>query len=596
MYQGIILGVKYMNVKTIIKTILSTRWKLIVSISVIMLFSVGVIIFSPLIVRQLINLITDSVVSGTVIQPGVLVFWTVLLVTLVTLNFILEGQRSAKMLVFGNEITTELSKNTYSSILRSEQLDINKFDKDLLLNSVLHKSAKIGHQYFGKNILNSIYEVLLLTSVIITVLTINPWFGLATVVALPLYQFITKQLDRFANKKQIQNDDINQKMDLLLKENLDQIKNIKILNGVKEEEVRFQNILDKMNKTYRQLNSINHYNSGLIGKFLLNLILALAVGIGSYFALLNDLTTLGSLVATLILIPYTFPSLRRLIDTKIRPSFIASEVEDINNILSLKPENRGDTVQQLDEIYSFKFSEVNFDYGRDTKFAMTDINFELKKGEKLGVLGLAKSGKTTLSDLITKIVRVKQGSISINNCDINKINTYYLRELIAIVPQEAKLFHGTIEENIRYPYSFDEYKYNDALNKCRLKLVINNLEKRDKTIVDDETTLLSPSEKQKIALANALYKDSKIVVLDEATSKMDSAAEQEITEEIYKLKNKIVIMISNRIHNLTKCDKILILNNGRVVEYGKTSDLLDNKKSTFAKMMSEYEKSKTRVG
>jgi ABC-type multidrug transport system fused ATPase/permease subunit len=93
-----------------------------------------------------------------------------------------------------------------------------------------------------------------------------------------------------------------------------------------------------------------------------------------------------------------------------------------------------------------------------------------------------------------------------------------------------------------------------------------------------------------------LYKDSKIVLLDDATVKMDQNTEQEIVDEIYKLKNKIIIMISNRIHNLTKCDKIMILNNGRIIEYGKTEDLLDNKKSTFAKMMSEYEVTKTRVG
>jgi len=329
---------------------------------------------------------------------------------------------------------------------------------------------------------------------------------------------------------------------------------------------------------------------------MINLVLAVLVGYGSYVALQNDLTTLGSLVASLILVPRTFPSFRKLMDTMFKPSYIAEEVETINDLLTLKPENRGDTVQQLDEIYSLKFKDVNFDYGRNSKFTMNDINFELKKGEKLGVLGLSKSGKTTLSDLIAKIIRVKQGSISINNCDINKINTYYLRELIAIVPQDSKLFYGTIEENIRYPFEFDEYKYNDALNRSQLKSVINALDKRDRTIVDENTDLLTPSQKQKIALANALYKDSKIIVLDEATSKMDQETEQEITNEIYKLKNKIIIMISNRIHNLTNCDKILILNNGRVVEYGKTSELLDNKKSTFAKMMTEQVTSKIRVG
>lgn len=585
-----------MNVKTIIKNILSSRWKLVTSIAALMVFSVAVIVSTPLIIRQIINLITNEVVNGAAAQPGVLVFWTVLLGLLITLGFIADGQRVSKMLYFGNEITNELSKSAYSSILRSEQLDINKFDQDFLAKSVLEKSSKIGNQYFGKNLLVSLYEGLLLSSILITILAINPWFGLATLILLPIYHLITKQLYKFSEKSKLKNEEDNNNLTVLLEENISQIKNIKLLNGVKEEEVRFQDLLDQSNRSYRFVNTLNNYNNGLIGKLILNILLSLMIGYGAYLSVQNDLTTLGSTIATLLLLPIVFPSFRKIMDTNFRPSFISTEIEDINDILSLKPENRGDTVQQLDEIYSFKFKDVNFDYGRDTKFSMVDINFELKKGEKLGVLGLSKSGKTTLADLITKITRVKQGSISINNCDINKINTYYLRELIAIVPQDAKLFSGTIEENIRYPFGFDEYKYNDALNRCRLKPLINNLDKRDKTLINDNSSFISTSDKQKIVLANALYKDSKIVVLDEATAKMDQATEQEIIEEIYKLKNKIIINISNRIHNLTKCDKILILNNGRVVEYGKTSELLENNKSTFAKMMNEYEGTKTRVG
>ena len=133
--------------------------------------------------------------------------------------------------------------------------------------------------------------------------------------------------------------------------------------------------------------------------------------------------------------------------------------------------------------------------------------------------------------------------------------------------------------------SLDEYKYNDSLNKCHLKDKIFSLSNRDET--NARKAEFTNADIQKIALANAFYKDSPIMILDDATSKLDAATEHDIMSEIYKLKNKITIIISNRITNLTKCDKILIINNGKVAEYGKTEELLEDKHSSFARMIQE---------
>ena len=112
-----------------------------------------------------------------------------------------------------------------------------------------------------------------------------------------------------------------------------------------------------------------------------------------------------------------------------------------------------------------------------------------------------------------------------------------------------------------------------------------NLPKRDQ-----ENALninLSPADIERIGLANAFYKDSPIIILDEATNKLDNTSEKEILEEFFKLKNKMMIITSSRIATLTKCDKILILNDGKVVEFGKTNELLSNSRSAFSKMMNE---------
>ena len=204
---------------------------------------------------------------------------------------------------------------------------------------------------------------------------------------------------------------------------------------------------------------------------------------------------------------------------------------------------------------------------------------------KLGLIGLPGSGKTTIADLITKVIRPRQGNVLINNCDINKLNTYYLRDIVTYVPQNYELLDASIEENIIYPLSLDEYKYNDSLNKCKLKDLIFSLADHDET--NARKANLTAADIQKISLANAFYKDSPIVILDDATSKLDTVTEEEIMSEFFKLKNKISIVISNRINNIVECDKVLIINNGKVSEYGKTEELLANKNSAFSRMVTD---------
>lgn len=582
-----------MNSNSIIKKSIFSRKRLMASLFFLMALSVALRIASPLIFRNLIN----DVVIDNVIRSGKIVFVSVMLVSFSILIFLLDSQRINKSIVFGNDITMALSQGAYSTVIRAEVLDLSKIDNDDIIDKIVNKSNRIGNDYLGKNVIPFIYDGLLITSLLITLLVVNYWFFAFTLITMPLYYFITKQVEKLIDKRIIASKEANNDHEALLKENLKKVKNIKLLNGINAEEERYAKLIKKVERANRKEYNLSKINGGMINHLLADLILTGVIGIGAFLVISNnDNIHVGSIIASLLIIPQILPSMRRIMDLRVMPNHIEAERNELDEILGLKPENRADTVHQLDEIYSLKFKDVCFDYAQNSKFNLDNISFEIKKGEKLGILGLNSSGKTTITDLITKVIRPKQGSVLINNCDLNKVNSYYLRELISTVPQNFKLLNGTIEHNITYPLPFDEYKYNDALNKCHLKAVISTLDKKDKTIVSDDTDLLTLAEKQKVALANAFYKDAKIFVLDEVTSKVDNTTENELMSEIYKLKNKIILIISNRIFNLTNCDKILILNNGKIVEYGKTSELLDDSKSTFAKMMKEHEQSKSRVG
>lgn len=575
------------------KRFLSTKWRIIVSLVILIALSVTVKVANPLIIRHIID---NIVLAGTIDTPR-LVFWTISMGLITILGFVFDTQRIRKTMMFGNELTLLLSKEQYSSLLRSELLDANKIDHETIIKKLTEKANHIGNRYFAKNVIAFIYYSILVLAMQITLFAINPWFGLLTFIALPLFYFITKQIYAMVEKREARSHQLDEDHMKSLRENVKQLKNIKLLNGVVTEEQRYNRLLTDVTTTERKHQTLLEINSGLISDFIIGLILVGVLGIGSWMVMQADGTaTLGAIIASVAIIPRIYPAFRKMMDAQVFPSFIHDDIAEINEILELKPENRADTVQQLDEIYSLKFKDIYFDYGVNSKFNIENINFEIKKGEKLGIFGLSNSGKTTIADLITKIIRPRQGNVLINNCDLNKVNSYYLRELISIVPQNYKLFTGTIEHNITYPLAFDEYQYNEALNKCRLKSLLNGLEKKDQTIVSEDTKLLTPAEKQRIALANAIYKDAKIFILDDATAKLDQPSEMDIINEIIKLKNKITIILSNRIYTLMKCDKIMILNNGRVLEYGKTEDLLNDQKSTFAHMMKEQENSKSRVG
>ena len=581
-----------MNTKSIIKNVIITNKRLLITLISIMVVSIALRIATPLILRNLLN---DIVIDGA-IKTSKLVLFSCMAIAFTLFTFFLDTQRIAQTITLGLDITSNLNQKAFSTVLHSELQEMKKADNEEIIDKIKNKAGVIGNQYIARNVVPFIYELTLCIALNITLLAVNYWFFLLTLLALPIYYFVSTQVDDMIKKREEKAKRSEENHVKFLGESLKQVKNTKLLNGINLEEDKNAKLLKKIERSYIKDNSLKLVKNEVLNSLFLDIVFACFVWIGGYLITrTNNYKIVGSLIAVMFFIPQILRSVRRLIGIMVFPQNVEKEIEALDEIFNLRPENRAESIQQLDEIYSIKFKDVAFDYEKNGKFNLENINFEIKKGEKLGILGLSNRGKTTVADLLTKIIRPKQGSILINNCDLNKINSYYLRELIAVVPQEFKLIRGTIENNITYPLPFDEYKYNDALNKCRLKQVLANIDKRDQAMVSDDTDILTVAEKQKIALANAFYKDAKIFLLDEATSKLDQTSENEIMNEIYKLKNKVIIVISNRIYNLSKCDKILILNNGRIVEYGKTSELLADSHTTFARMMDEYEQTKIRV-
>jgi subfamily B ATP-binding cassette protein MsbA len=222
------------------------------------------------------------------------------------------------------------------------------------------------------------------------------------------------------------------------------------------------------------------------------------------------------------------------------------------------------------------FSNISFRYNKMDDLVLKDINIEVKKGQIIALVGHSGAGKTTLVNLLPRFYDLEEGSISIDGLDIRDVKIKDLRNLIAIVSQDTILFNSSIYDNIAYGREgAGKDEVVEAARKAHAYEFITELPQGFDTVVGDRGFRLSGGQKQRIAIARAILKNSPILILDEATSHLDSASEQLIKEALYTLmEGKTSFVIAHRLSTVQKADKIVVLERGQIVESGAHANLL----------------------
>ena len=248
--------------------------------------------------------------------------------------------------------------------------------------------------------------------------------------------------------------------------------------------------------------------------------------------------------------------------------------------------------KRLDNVYELEFKNVSFHYPNSDRMILKNVSFKLKNGAKLAIVGANGAGKTTFIKLLCRLYDPTEGEILLNGIDIRKYDYDEYIRLFSIVFQDYKIFSFSVAENVAAGPEFDRERVVQCLKDAgvyeRVTKMKNGIDSRllkDQQDGDEEGIEISGGEKQKLALARALYRDAPMVILDEPTSALDPLAEQDIYQRFNGMvSNKTAIFISHRMSSCKFCDEILVFDDGRIVENGTHESLVTNAGGVYHKM------------
>ena len=378
-------------------------------------------------------------------------------------------------------------------------------------------------------------------------------------------------------------------MDEITEETLENVKGIRV--------IRAYSLLDKVRNSFvGKLRSYARSNEEYMKKTLvyqpLNTVslatsYIIAVAGGFYFINLG-MMTLGELISVCVVIgmiqwPYIALSELVIMIIEVRQATkrvleISDKKADVNNDLA---------ESNFEFNSSIEFKEFNFSF-EDNNHVLEDINFTINKGETIGVVGKTGSGKTTFIKQLLRLYPIEENTLLLDGKGIERYYDYSVRAKIGYAPQEYQLFSKSIKENVLF-YRYDlEDKLDDVLEQADIKKDISRFKDGIDTLVGENGLSLSGGQKQRLGIARALLSDPDILILDDSLSAVDSNTEKTIIENIKKTREgKTNIIVAHRISAVRHADKIVVLDNGKILNFGTHDELLE--KCSWYKQLDEYQ-------
>lgn len=534
---------------------------------------IGAIVFTVLGLAMSIYVqkITDYVlVEG---NRKLLNLLSVSMVFIVLLQAYIGSHKSIFVMKTGQLIDAKLILGYYKHLLHLPQ----RFFDTMQIGEITSRiSDAVKIRSFINDVAIDLFVNLFIVIFSFTLMFTYYWkLALVILLVIPFYlviYFIMNKLNKKVERKIMEN---AAELQTQLVESVTHIRTVKEFGIEEFSNLKTENKFVKLLfTTYKS--GLNSVFAGTSTQFLASIFTVVLLWVGSGYVIDREITP-GELFSFYALIGYFTSPVASLIgmNKTIQNALIAAdrlfeimdlEREETENKLELQKENIGDIV----------FENITFSYGSRGE-VFKDFNALFKKNETTAVVGESGSGKTTLIALLQNLYPIKDGKISIGDYDLKHIHYQSLRNLIGVVPQQLNLFSGNIIDNIALGESFPNIQRIINLSK-QLGLIefVEKLPNGFETQIGENGALLSGGQKQRIAIARALYKNPEILLMDEATSSLDTNSENTVKQTIddFKSKGKTIIVIAHRLSTIANADTILVMENGQIVEQGNHQNLL----------------------
>lgn len=468
---------------------------------------------------------------------------------------------------------TKIRENLFKHIQTYSFKELDKVGDSTIINRIMNDTLQVqnGVNLFLKLILRS--PAIVFGSLIMAFL-IDVKTGIIFAIVIPIIALIVFGITKICVPKYTKIQKSKDEILNITQETLIGARVIRAFGIEDKQNEQFENenneytkLAQNASKVSSMMNSLNYVmiNFGIVaiiaigGKQVDTGILTQGQVVALYNYMAQILIELIKLTNLLLIIPKTIASAGRI-----------NEMFEVEN--SVKS---GSQKLESDKI-DLKFEDVCLNYTKEGNEALSNINFEIQTGQTLGIVGGTGSGKTSIINLIPRFYDVTSGKIKINGKDIKEYNVEDLRKNIGIVMQNKVLFSGTIKDNIEFGNrELDERELAKALNIAQANEIIKNKENGLEEKVEENGRNFSGGQKQRLTIARAIAREPKILILDDSMSALDLLTDKKLRDELEKIKkDKILIIVSQRISTIKDLDKIIVVDNGQIVGKGKHEELL----------------------
>ena len=523
----------------------------------------------PLEVKNIIDQLQEGFSRNFIISKSL---W---LITLATIMGIIR--LSSRQIVFGigRKVEVKLRQKLFEHLLIQDPDWVQKMGSGDIIARATSDVENV-RRLLGFTVLSLCNIILAYSLTIPSMFSINKTLTISSLLIFPIILAIVGSFGgRMVNQRRLQQEALSKLSDLI-QEDLSGISAIKIYAQESSEYDQF----NKFNKAYRNAaiklaRTASTLFPLLQGISSISLLLLLALGTSQ---LENGFITIGGLVALILYVErLVFPTalLGFTLNTFQLGQVSLDRIEEIfksepkiKNNKSYKKSN--EAIKGLIEAKDLKIR-----YENSKTNALDGIDFKILPGELVAIVGPVGCGKTTLAKALGRTIDIPKDQLFIDNIDVKKIDLKYLRKNVAIVPQEAFLFTSTISENLRFgdpKASIDLVK--TSARKAGLSEDIINFPKGYNTLVGERGITLSGGQRQRTALGRALLVNASIIVLDDALASVDNKTASKIIKEIRDNKNKTILMISHQLSVAATCDRVLVMDKGKIIQEGVHKDLI----------------------